>query len=335
AQSPGMQDLIGTDLDAAQIAPPEYGGAYVHRGFYQYTMSLWNQMTLSLKDFQDRYVYICGHSLGGAGALLLSALINDKVNFLGLRLYSYGMPRAGTRSFVERYRDILHYRHVNNHDLVPQVPMTWVNTDLTESFEASDVFSSGVTLAKKMITDDDDDNYLHHGKLSQLITYVEPRQILLSPRQTQITMLDIAKMAENDSVALVDGLFDASIKDHGMEFYVPNLWSQLEALSEESLYQNYQGAISELNTKMLELKESYSLVQQEWVKVLGKSYSPVVEAEKRAIEKEKSVLEEQINNYQQVLSELNNILGNPERMPLSLLLLANQSLPTEVKEQIK
>ncbi|MBF4328364.1 lipase, partial [Vibrio anguillarum] len=40
--SPGMNDLVKTDLDAAQIAPSEFGGTYVHRGFYQYTTSLWN-----------------------------------------------------------------------------------------------------------------------------------------------------------------------------------------------------------------------------------------------------------------------------------------------------
>ncbi|NIY91408.1 hypothetical protein HCZ28_03880 [Vibrio diazotrophicus] len=245
------------------------------------------------------------------------------------------MPRTGTRSFVQRHREILHFRHVNNHDLVPQIPMIWVNTDVTEGLGLSDIFSSRVTLAKKMVTDDDDDNYLHHGKLSQLITYAEPKQVLLSPRQTQITMLDIAKMANNDSVALVDGLFDASISEHGMEFYIPNLWTQLQTLSRESLYENYQGAITYLNNKISELQQSYSAVQQEWIKVLGMPYSPIVDARKRSVEKEKSVLEEQLKNHQQVLSELSSIMNNPERMPLSLLLLANQSLPEDIKEQLK
>lgn len=335
-QSPGMQDLVITDLDAAQIAPPEFGGAYVHRGFYQYTMALWNTLKDDFKELhRHKKIYCCGHSLGGAGALLLSALVQDAYSPPILRLYTYGMPRTGTRSFVQRYRDILHCRHVNNHDLVPQIPMIWVNTDVTEGFESSDIFSSGVTLAKRMVTDDDDDNYRHHGRLSQLIDYAESKQVLLSPRQTQITMLDIAKMAGNDSVALVDGLRDASVSDHDMEFYVPNLWNQLRMLNKESLYENYQGAITYLSSQVSDLQKSYSTVQQERIKVMGMTYSPVVGAKKRSLQKEKSVLEDQLQNHQQVLAELTSIMNNPERMPLSLLLLANQSFSEDIKEQLK
>lgn len=189
ANSPAMKDLIITDLNAAQIAPPEFGGAYVHRGFYQYAMAFWKLLSDDiLKYHANKKFYVCGHSLGGAGALILTALIKDNYHPSTLRLNTYGMPRTGTRSFVERYKNILHYRHVNNHDLVPQVPMTWVNTDLTEGLDSWDVFSSGVTLAKKMITDNDEDNYLHHGRLSQLITYQPSKQILLTPRQTQVTI---------------------------------------------------------------------------------------------------------------------------------------------------
>ncbi|MGD8110990.1 hypothetical protein [Vibrio sp. TRT 17S01] len=154
-------------------------------------------------------------------------------------------------------------------------------------------------------------------------------------KENSITMLDIAKMANNDSVALVDGLFDASISDHGMEFYIPNLWTQLQTLSKESLYENYQGAITYLNNKISELQQSYSAVRLEWIKVRGMPYSPIVEAKKCSIEKEKSVLDEQLKNHQQVLSELSSIMNTPERMPLSLLLLANQSLSGNTKEKLK
>ncbi|WP_234913635.1 lipase family protein, partial [Vibrio anguillarum] len=117
--SPGINDLVKTDLDAAQIAPNEFGGAYVHQGFYQYSMALWENTLLAddiLKNHATKRFYLCGHSLGGAGALLLSALIKDSLHPSVLRLYTYGMPRTGTRSFVTQYQDILHYRHVNNHD---------------------------------------------------------------------------------------------------------------------------------------------------------------------------------------------------------------------------
>ncbi|MBF4386047.1 lipase, partial [Vibrio anguillarum] len=71
--SPGINDLVKTDLDAAQIAPNEFGGAYVHQGFYQYSMALWENTLLAddiLKNHATKRFYLCGHSLGGAGALL-------------------------------------------------------------------------------------------------------------------------------------------------------------------------------------------------------------------------------------------------------------------------
>ncbi|NAW88983.1 lipase family protein, partial [Vibrio sp. V24_P1S3T111] len=267
--SPGMKDLIITDLDAAQIAPEEFGGTYIHRGFYQYTMALLSLMEKDLGLHKIKKFYCCGHSLGGAGALLLSALIKDSYHPPVLRLYTYGMPRTGTRSFVTRYQNILHYRHVNNHDLVAQIPMTWANTDLTEGLDKWDVFSSGITLIKKMLTDNDDDNYLHHGHLSQLLTYNDSDQILLTPRQTQITMLDLAKLASNDSVTLVNSLSDASIAEHGMEYYIPNLWQQMYSLSNESLMVHYQQAISALDQEIATLQKNYLTVKQTWAESLG------------------------------------------------------------------
>ncbi len=267
--SPGINDLVKTDLDAAQIAPKEFGGTYIHRGFYRYAMALLDIMLKELDKHGGKKLYFCGHSLGGAGALLLSALTKDAYNSSQLRLYTYGMPRTGTRSFVTRYQDILHYRHVNNHDGVAQIPMTWANTDLTEGLDKSDVFSSGITLIKKMLTDNDDDNYLHHGHLSQLLTYQKPDQILLTPRQTQVTMLDMAKLATNDSVSLVNNLSEVSIAEHGMDHYVPNLWQQLLALSNESLMTHYQKAISALDQEIATLQQNYLTVKQTWARSIG------------------------------------------------------------------
>ncbi|EEY44041.1 lipase family protein [Vibrio mimicus] len=333
--SPGMKDLIITDLDAAQIAPEEFDGTYVHRGFYQYVMALWKNTLLSdelLKNHSSKQFYLCGHSLGGAGALLLSALIKDSYQPSLLRLYTYGMPRAGTRSFVERYQNILHYRHVNNHDLVPQIPMIWTNTDVTEGIRGWDVFSSGITLIKKMLTDNDDDNYQHHGHLSQLLTYNSTKQILLTPRQTQITMLDLAKLATNDSVSLVNNLSDASILEHGMEHYIPNLLQQLMALSDESLMVNYQQAILALDQEIATLQKSYLTVKQAWTDAIGNG-TPAMSIGR--LMSEMHSINELIENRNKIRGELKQIVSDPLRMPVANLLISQQCLPDEIKGQVK
>ncbi|MDF9387570.1 lipase [Vibrio sp. 1151_11] len=330
--SPGINDLVKTDLDAAQIAPKEFGGTYIHRGFYRYAMALLDIMLKELDKHGGKKLYFCGHSLGGAGALLLSALTKDAYNSSQLRLYTYGMPRTGTRSFVTRYQDILHYRHVNNHDGVAQIPMTWANTDLTEGLDKSDVFSSGITLIKKMLTDNDDDNYLHHGHLSQLLTYQKPDQILLTPRQTQVTMLDMAKLATNDSVSLVNNLSEVSIAEHGMDHYVPNLWQQLLALSNESLMTHYQKAISALDQEIATLQQNYLTVKQTWARSIGDG-TPAMGIGR--LMSEMNSINRLIDNRNQIRGELKQIVSDPQRLPLAKLLIAQQTLPDEIKEQLQ
>ncbi|OMQ24593.1 lipase family protein [Serratia oryzae] len=65
-------------------------------------------------------VYLCGHSLGGALALIHSAYIKTRMDF-EILLYTYGMPRAFTHSITEKLT-FPHYRHVNNRDTITSVP---------------------------------------------------------------------------------------------------------------------------------------------------------------------------------------------------------------------
>lgn len=63
-------------------------------------------------------LFICGHSLGGALALIHSVDLKSDNPLL----YTYGMPRAFTRDAVYQLSDITHFRHVNDNDPVPAVP---------------------------------------------------------------------------------------------------------------------------------------------------------------------------------------------------------------------
>ncbi|MEZ9020197.1 lipase [Vibrio lentus] len=322
--SPVMKDVVQTDLDIALISPPEFEGTQVHRGFYLYSMALRNAIGDKLEQHKNKSFYICGHSLGGAGALLLSALIQDSYQPQTLRLYTYGMPRTGARSFVNRYQSIIHYRHVNNHDLVPQIPTVWAN----------DIFNSGIEWAKKIMMDEED-NYLHHGRLSQLLTYDNAKQVLLTPRQTQIAMLDMAKLAKNDSIALINGLFDASISEHFLDSYIPNLFEQLQALSQGTLSDHHKHAITYLTDKSNEQQRRYLEAENAWAESLSLSYSPVNEAKKTKLRQEAFVSKELLDNYNQVLQELKGIMNDPARFPLYSLLLDNHPLEDDIKEQLQ
>ncbi|PLR45301.1 lipase family protein [Chimaeribacter arupi] len=128
----GLYD-IGTDLvfrpidtESCNITKTQcttlFEKGKVHAGF-------WSGYCRVDKKFQEKIkilralvenlsVFICGHSLGGALALIHAAFLK---NYNPL-LYTYGMPRTFTRDAVGQLANVVHFRHVNNNDPIPAVP---------------------------------------------------------------------------------------------------------------------------------------------------------------------------------------------------------------------
>jgi triacylglycerol lipase len=103
----------------------------VHRGFDSALASVWSQITSTLTKVQQnaQSLWITGHSLGGALAVLAAARFSLDLeqdiykNVNGL--YTFGQPRIGDRSFVKALDDEIkprYFRFVNDNDLVPRVP---------------------------------------------------------------------------------------------------------------------------------------------------------------------------------------------------------------------
>jgi len=67
---------------------------------------------------KDRQLFICGHSLGGALGLIHAASLKE----LNPLLHTYGMPRTLTLKAARGLTGVLHFRHVNDSDVVPRVP---------------------------------------------------------------------------------------------------------------------------------------------------------------------------------------------------------------------
>ena len=73
-----------------------------------------------LAGISGKPIYVAGHSLGGAVAVVASAMIGrDEV----AACYTFGSPRVGNRTF-DVYVKPPHYRIVNGWDVVPLVPFT-------------------------------------------------------------------------------------------------------------------------------------------------------------------------------------------------------------------
>ncbi|HIF9455652.1 TPA: lipase family protein [Photobacterium damselae] len=122
-----------------------------HRGFATYVERIYPLLRFKLEQLlaeKQRHLIICGHSLGGAGAALFSLYANNFSNPKSLRTYTYGAPRVfstdigmfGNEKDLHNYiNKLVHFRHVNFEDVVPQVPPQTIgfihNGQLVQLFE--------------------------------------------------------------------------------------------------------------------------------------------------------------------------------------------------------
>lgn len=117
------------DADAHQVVFVE-GVGKAHNGFYQ----AYRAMRIFVLRYLDQFhtgqrIVICGHSLGGAIALLLAeGLRRTPDAHYNILLYTYGAPRAADSEFTAGASSLVHHRIVNHNDPVPSVPAAWMNT---------------------------------------------------------------------------------------------------------------------------------------------------------------------------------------------------------------
>jgi hypothetical protein len=117
------------DANAHQV-PFSEGVGNAHEGFYQAYRAMRDFVLHYLDLFHSgQRIVICGHSLGGAIALLLAeGLRRVPGSQYNILLYTYGAPRAADSEFADGASSLIHHRIVNHNDPVPSVPATWMNT---------------------------------------------------------------------------------------------------------------------------------------------------------------------------------------------------------------
>lgn len=112
---PGIKD-IHTDIKADLVTAP--GGGRAHRGFLEAFEKVKEPIGRALAEQEELPVYITGHSLGGALAILATRYL--KKDSQGA-CYTFGGPRAANDDFFKGIKTPV-YRVVNAADGVPRVP---------------------------------------------------------------------------------------------------------------------------------------------------------------------------------------------------------------------
>lgn len=113
-----------TDVTFSPQACPSYLAptGKIHQGFLDAFECAKNKARSNFEELdaliEGKQYFLCGHSLGGALALIYAAELRSTKPLL----YTYGMPRVFTADAILQLTDITHYRHVNDSDTVTSVP---------------------------------------------------------------------------------------------------------------------------------------------------------------------------------------------------------------------
>jgi triacylglycerol lipase len=116
----GTQDLRNwlTDLDCAYA---QFGNLRIHRGFHQALESVRKDLEAEIAAAQYHRLWLTGHSLGGALAMLCALAWEGAVE----GVYTFGQPRVGDSAFCARYDSALKsrtFRIIHADDIVARVP---------------------------------------------------------------------------------------------------------------------------------------------------------------------------------------------------------------------
>eukprot|EP00890_Picochlorum_soloecismus_P000103 jgi/Picsp_1/1093/NSC_04576-R1_alpha beta-hydrolase len=143
---------VKTDLDIKKVIHPPHrrlnvhtawglrttkSTPRVHKGFYEAwckndynrkvmekLQEIYDEKVEQGSDIQKKHIYITGHSLGGALAVLCAYEASVLLPDVPLTVYTYGQPRVGNRAFSYDYnsRVIDHFSIINDQDPVARIP---------------------------------------------------------------------------------------------------------------------------------------------------------------------------------------------------------------------
>lgn len=115
-------DLALTTVDL--LPSLKEGQPMVHRGFLRAYESIRPGLITAFTEIEPGHVYVTGHSLGGALAILAALDIRMQFPGINVAMYNFGSPRVGDPLFADVYDKLVRnsYRVVHDGDRSPEQP---------------------------------------------------------------------------------------------------------------------------------------------------------------------------------------------------------------------
>lgn len=111
-------------IDSQFLPAASRVGGRVHSGFLEAYARISDRLDEVVAARRpEQKLWLTGHSLGGALAVLAAAHLAGRASIEGL--YTYGCPRVGDRAFVDSLPDCVHRRFVHRDDVIARIPPAW------------------------------------------------------------------------------------------------------------------------------------------------------------------------------------------------------------------
>ncbi len=112
--------MTNLKIRSIPISDPTTGAKIgnMHEGFHEAYLSVHHEIADRLQGFEDLPLYITGHSLGGALAVV-ATWYQSSARLAAC--YTFGAPRVGDQGLIDKFKTPI-YRIVNGPDPVPFVP---------------------------------------------------------------------------------------------------------------------------------------------------------------------------------------------------------------------
>jgi triacylglycerol lipase len=199
-----------TDVVVRLVQRTDYDGR-VHLGFAAALKRVWKHIDAALQFVGDRPLFLTGHSMGGALAVLAGCRLAKQGRPPGA-IYTFGAPRVGDRNFCNGYR-LNTFRVVNGLDLVPEMPLASLKRLLPAKprFTNERILRRAKQIAARVPC---------YGHVRTLV-HLTDGQILLNSRCTAWHA-----QAVRDAIDKRGKTFVTGITDHLMSSYIRKLESQ-------------------------------------------------------------------------------------------------------------